>query len=113
MTLDRSKIATALAKAIAYKQCGKQQEAEQWARELITLLECANILATNTCTGETRNDVSFNNGSSRDAFERAIAQGRLSNNPNTANYAGRYMYMGPATKGGDAFKHIQTREYIK
>jgi len=42
--LDRSEIARALAKAIAYKQCGKDQEASQWARELIKLLECAEIL---------------------------------------------------------------------
>lgn len=43
--IDRSKIAQALAKAIAYKLCGKQAEAEAWARQLIELLECANILA--------------------------------------------------------------------
>lgn len=43
--IDRSKIAQALAKAIAYKCCGKQAEAEQWARRLVELLECADILA--------------------------------------------------------------------
>jgi hypothetical protein len=43
-TIDRSEVARALAKAIAYKQCGKDQEAEAWARKLVTLLECANIL---------------------------------------------------------------------
>ena len=42
--MDRSEIARALAKAIAYKQCGKQRDAEQWAAELVRLLECANIL---------------------------------------------------------------------
>ena len=42
--LDRSKISQALAKAIAYKQCGKETDAAQWARQLITLLELANIL---------------------------------------------------------------------
>ncbi|MFC0683216.1 hypothetical protein [Novosphingobium clariflavum] len=42
--VDRSKTAQALAKAIAYKQCGKQAEAEAWARTLVELLECANIL---------------------------------------------------------------------
>lgn len=46
MTIDRSAIAQALAKAIAYKCCGKQAEAETWARRLIELLECANILST-------------------------------------------------------------------
>jgi hypothetical protein len=43
--MDRSEINRALAKAIAYKQCGKQRSAELWARELIRLLECADILA--------------------------------------------------------------------
>ena len=33
-----------MAKAIAYKQCGKQAEAEAWARKLIRLLEVADIL---------------------------------------------------------------------
>ena len=44
MTIDRSEVSRALAKAIAYKQCGKQSEAEQWAAKLVRLLECANIL---------------------------------------------------------------------
>ena len=43
--IDRSEVSRALAKAIAYKQCGKQAEAEEWARELVRLLECAAILA--------------------------------------------------------------------
>ena len=42
--IDRSKVAQALAKAIAYKQCGKQADAEAWARRLVELLECAGIL---------------------------------------------------------------------
>jgi hypothetical protein len=46
MGIDRSEVARALAKAIAYKQCGKDQEAEAWARKLVELLECANILKT-------------------------------------------------------------------
>jgi len=45
MTIDRSATAQALAKAIAYKQCGKDSEAAQWARQLVKLLECAEILA--------------------------------------------------------------------
>ena len=45
MMIDRSKIAQALAKAIAYKCCGKEREAREWARELIRLLEVADILA--------------------------------------------------------------------
>jgi len=43
--LDRSEISRALAKAIAYKNCGKQAEAESWAIKLIRLLECAEILS--------------------------------------------------------------------
>ncbi len=42
--VDRKAVATALAKALAYKACGKQGEAESWARELVRLLECAEIL---------------------------------------------------------------------
>lgn len=44
MQIDRSATAQALAKAIAYKQCGKDQDAMQWARKLVELLECAEIL---------------------------------------------------------------------
>ena len=42
--MDRSQIARCLAKAIAYKQCGKHEAAETWAVELLLLLDCANIL---------------------------------------------------------------------
>lgn len=45
MTIDRSQAAQALAKAIAFKQCGKDADAAQWARRLVELLECAEILA--------------------------------------------------------------------
>jgi hypothetical protein len=44
MTINRSEVNRALAKAIAYKQCGKQAEAERWAETLIYLLECGKIL---------------------------------------------------------------------
>jgi hypothetical protein len=43
--MDRSQINQALAKAIAYKQCGKDAAAAEWARKLIQLLELSNILA--------------------------------------------------------------------
>mgnify|MGYP001584850873 CR=1 FL=1 len=43
-SIDRSEVSRALAKAIAYKNCGKQDEAEAWARTLIKLLKCAEIL---------------------------------------------------------------------
>lgn len=42
--VDRSAASQALAKAIAYKQCGKDTEAQEWARRLVELLECAEIL---------------------------------------------------------------------
>lgn len=44
--IDRSEVARALAKAIAFKAVGKDREAEEWARNLVVLLECADILAT-------------------------------------------------------------------
>lgn len=42
--IDRSAVAQALAKAIAYKNCGKDRDANDWARKLVELLECADIL---------------------------------------------------------------------
>lgn len=42
--IDRQATAQALAKAIAYKQCGKDEEAADWARRLIELLELKEIL---------------------------------------------------------------------
>jgi hypothetical protein len=42
--VDRSEASRALAKAIAYKNVGKDDEAEQWARELVRVLECGEIL---------------------------------------------------------------------
>ena len=42
--MDRSEINRALSKAIAYKNCGKDKEAQEWAKKLIYLLECAEIL---------------------------------------------------------------------
>lgn len=44
MTIDRSAANTALAKAIAHKQCGNDEQARRWARALVELLECADIL---------------------------------------------------------------------
>lgn len=46
--IDRSEINRALSKAIAYKQCGKDRDAEAWARRLIEQLECAAILKPET-----------------------------------------------------------------
>lgn len=44
MSINRSEVSRALAKAIAYKQCGNDAAAEQWAAKLIHLLECSEIL---------------------------------------------------------------------
>ena len=41
MKLDRVELARALAKTAAYTECGKVEEAEQWARKLIALLGLA------------------------------------------------------------------------
>jgi hypothetical protein len=48
---------------------------------------------------------------SAQAFDEAIAAGRLSDKPATSNYAGHYMYMG-TENGIDLFKHIDTRQYL-
>ena len=42
--INRTETARALAKAQAYADCGKQADAEQWARKLIHLLHCQGIL---------------------------------------------------------------------
>lgn len=42
--IDRSEVSRALAKAIAFKNAGKDAEARQWAEKLVRLLECAEIL---------------------------------------------------------------------
>ena len=48
------------------------------------------------------------------AFKRAIAEGRLSENPKHENYAGMYMFMGPSLQGlKDQFKNKYTRQYLK
>ena len=44
--INRSEVSRALAKAIAYKNCNCQDKAEDWAIELVRLLECADILKT-------------------------------------------------------------------
>jgi hypothetical protein len=42
--IDRAQVNQALAKAIAYKNVGKDHEARTWAIQLIKLLELAEIL---------------------------------------------------------------------
>ena len=41
---DRSELSRALAKAIAYRDCGKSEKAATWAAELVRLLEAKSIL---------------------------------------------------------------------
>ena len=40
-TIDRSEVSRQLAKAIAYKQCGKDADAAEWARRLVIVLGSA------------------------------------------------------------------------
>lgn len=42
--IDRSEVNRALAKAIAYKQCGQHAKARAWAAILVQTLEMADIL---------------------------------------------------------------------
>ncbi len=42
--IDRTEVNRALAKALAYKQCGKDELARAWAAILIQQLEMADIL---------------------------------------------------------------------
>lgn len=41
----RSELAQALAKAVAYRDCGKPDDAAQWAAKLVRMLESERILA--------------------------------------------------------------------
>lgn len=50
--IDRSAVSRAVAKAIAYKNCGKDKEAAEWARELVVMLECADILKPSEAEGD-------------------------------------------------------------
>ena len=42
--VDRVNASRALAKAIAYKDCGKDAEADRWAIQLVRELQCLGIL---------------------------------------------------------------------
>jgi hypothetical protein len=44
--MDRREINRALAKALAYKRCGKDRRASAWAAELVRLLEWSDILVS-------------------------------------------------------------------
>lgn len=41
---DRQELARAMAKAIAYRDCGKPEKAAAWAARLVDMLEAQNIL---------------------------------------------------------------------
>lgn len=49
---------------------------------------------------------------SADAFNDAIADGTLSEIRAAPNFAGVFMYMFTTDDGRDAFKHLNTREYV-
>lgn len=51
MSVDRSATARALAKAIAYADCGQSVKAELWAVELVRLLGAAEILSAAALAG--------------------------------------------------------------
>lgn len=40
----RTEISRAVAKAIAYKNCGNEQMADGWARHVVALMECHGIM---------------------------------------------------------------------
>lgn len=42
--LDRSEISRALAKAIAFRDCGEAEKADAWAAELVRLLNAHSVL---------------------------------------------------------------------
>ena len=44
--IERVEINRALAKAIAYRDCGKQADCERWAAKLVLLLQAERILTT-------------------------------------------------------------------
>lgn len=48
--VDRSELSRSLAKAIAYANCGRQDDAETWARTLVEQLGCAGILRSDAAT---------------------------------------------------------------
>jgi hypothetical protein len=48
--VNRSELSRSLAKAIAYAQCGRQDDAEAWARTLVEQLGCAGILRPDAAT---------------------------------------------------------------
>src|SRR5262249_8184642 len=56
--------------------------------------------------------VRIDSDSSRRGFDRAIADGSLSRDPEADNYAGRYMWMYCSQNGRNYFKHCDTRTYI-
>jgi hypothetical protein len=49
------------------------------------------------------------------AFREARESGRLSDDPKSANYHGKYVFMGPCIREGvrDAFKHHHTKEPLR
>jgi hypothetical protein len=54
MEIDRVNLYRALAKAVAYKQCGKDKEAARWAEQVVRELACAEILLSEHYVKEVR-----------------------------------------------------------
>jgi len=52
----------------------------------------------------------YTNRNPNEAFNQAIAEGRLTINLEDKNFAGDYMYMG-TYNGRDSFKHCDSRKY--
>ncbi len=52
MSIDRSEVNRALAKAIAFKACGQDDKARYWAAQVVSILECADILDQGYVRGE-------------------------------------------------------------
>jgi len=62
--------------------------------------------------GRTMNRRGYTFRDSQQAFQDAIDKGTLSTDNNADNFAGHYMYMHTSRGGVDAFKNINTRQYI-
>lgn len=63
-------------------------------------------------TGRILNQVEQEQAKTDHAFDDAIEQGIFSADVNADNYAGEWMYMYTDADGVNAFKNINTREYI-
>lgn len=56
--------------------------------------------------------MTYHHANPTECFEHAIFEGVLSDQQETANFAGRFMYM-HSDEQFDYFKHAITRQYVK